>query len=144
MPSLEKFLRIASFACAAALSAVASAMGVGIFLWGSTLSHPEPDVVLLCLGPALSFPLFMTALASRKWHRQIMWLLACASFIGAYLAIGITMTGHLHWKSTGSAEVISRALQVPPVVLSIGIAILVECSYQLKRAERWIAAGVSH
>jgi hypothetical protein len=116
MPSPEKFLRLALFIIAGLLSAVQSALGIGIFLWGSTLSHPDKQGVLLCLGPALSLPLFMTAFLSRRLHRWIMWLLACVSFWGAYAA------------SLGA-----WSLRFWPVDLAIAIAVLVECSYQLER-----------
>lgn len=116
MASPGKLLPLVLFIGAGLLSAVVSALGTGIFLWGSSLGHPNPQGVLLCVGPILSLPFFVVAFLSRDWQRWLMWLSACASFIGAFIAtVGMS------------------PLRMPLVILSIVIAVLVECSYRLKR-----------
>jgi hypothetical protein len=134
MPNPRKLLRVTLLVGAGLLSMVVSAIGIGAFLWGSTLIHPDPQGILFCLGPALSLPFFTIAIWSPKWHRLFMWLLAVSSFLGAYLAIeGVRSDGHfLLAKPTLDGF---NSLRLPPVILSILIGILVEFSYQLKRRE---------
>lgn len=132
MPRLEKLLGVALLIGAGSLSVVLSALGIGIFLWGSTLRHPDPQGILLCLGPALSLPFFMTAIWSAKWHRRIMWSLAFASFLGVYAATS-KMAPHEHLVPIEAAAIGFTLLRSPLVLLSILIAILIECSYWLRR-----------
>lgn len=123
MSTLTDKLRVAFFACAGSISVVLSGMAMLIVLWGFDFQHPKPGdpqtAALLFLGPILSAPLFMFVLVSQRWHRRLMWLLACASFKGAYFAM------------RGGTEVWSP-LRQPLVLASIAIAVLVEISYLLK------------
>jgi hypothetical protein len=116
-------LRGALFAFAGAISVVLSGMAMLIILWAFDFQHPKPGdlrtAALLLLGPILSTPLFALVFISQRWHRMLMWLLACASFAGAYFAM------------RGGREVWSP-LRQPFVLASISIAVLIEISYRLR------------
>ena len=127
MFTLGDKLRRALLVSAGLASAALTALGILIFLWGVDLAHPRPGVfqagVLLCVGPILSAPAFALVLISQRWHRLLMWLLACASLAGAYLAMHVAVHRGTVWD----------ALRQPIVIASIAIATLVEISCHVKR-----------
>jgi hypothetical protein len=119
------------FIVAGLLSTGVSALGIGIYLWGSSPSHPNLQGALLCAGPALSLLFFMTAIWSRNWNRWIMWLLALASLCGAFMAnLGVGLHDHIAPMNIGTVGL--DALRFPPAALSVLVAILIEASYRLR------------
>ena len=114
------------------MSIALSLVSIGIYLFTSDLRKPSLESILLCFGPILSLPAFLTALWSRRWHRRIMWLLACVTYSGivvATLEVRSSVRPHL-----GEAASIALVSGVQPLVIaSIIIAVLSECSYHLKR-----------
>jgi hypothetical protein len=121
MSTLTKKLWGALPALAGLLSLILSVMSMLIVLWVFDLQQPGElrTAALLFLGTILSAPLFVCVFISQRLHRALMWLLACASFTGAYFAM------------RGGREVWSP-LRQPFVLASIAIAVLVEISFRLK------------
>lgn len=112
-------------------SLVLSMLGGGIFLWGSPLLHPNLQGLLLCIGPIISFPAFLTLCFFRKFHkfnRILMWLVAVISGAGA-LAATLTATKSDHPLSGADIVDAFHSLLLPTVLLSFAIAVLVEFSY---------------
>jgi RHS repeat-associated protein len=114
------------------LSVGESALGVGIFLWGSNLSHPNAQGILLCIAPILSLPFFGIVFRSRGVHRWLMWVLACASIVGAYVAM-LWFNSGIRSLPQSITSVGLNPVRMPLVILSIVIAALVEFSYRLKQ-----------
>src|SRR4051794_29716074 len=95
MPRVGRPVSGVLFIVAGLLSTGVSALGIGIYSWGSSPRHPNLQGVLLCAGPSLSLLFFITAIWSRKWNRWIMWLLALASLCGAFMAnFGVGLHDH--------------------------------------------------
>lgn len=106
---------------------------LGFLLYGFG-SGPHDSSLLLkafWLAPELAFPLFLTVLISRKWHRIAMWMLAFFTYCGEYSVI---REGYVHGQTMlGSVPAVLRVpvivvgcLSGPQVLLSIAIAVLVE------------------
>jgi hypothetical protein len=126
MSGSGKYLREALLAFAGLASAILSLLGIGIFLWTVDPLHSSSNdlwtSILLCLGPILTAPAFLILIISLRWHRLVMWLLACASLTGTYLAMRVAVQRGTAWD----------AIRQPIVIFSFAIATLVEISYRLK------------
>ena len=116
------------FTVAGLLSAALTISNAAIYIFFVDLSHPNLQA-LLVWGPSIaSLPLFLVALGSRKWHALAMWVLAFASFCSTYATIP-------ERNSSGSVVAVAiHAFRFLPVVFAVLIAILVECSFRLRRA----------
>jgi len=129
MRGLNVHVRTLMFIAAALISAALTILNIGVYLFIVDLRHPDLHA-LLSLGPSiLSLPLFLTVFISRKWHARMMWMLAFASFCGGYIA------NIKRGPSDGTLFAAFHALHFPPIVFSMLIAILVECSYRLWRGQ---------
>lgn len=112
------------------LSATLSILGAGIFLWGSTLAKPSLQGVLLCLGPVISFPMFLLTFRFRKLQRFTMWLDTALSIMGSFIATLLATTSGRSASRSDLADAM-HSLLLPGVLLSVFVAIFVELSYQI-------------
>ena len=147
MPLSERIRGRGSLIAAACLSVLLSALGFGS--WG-LLSDPrssEPILGMFWLPALMALPFSLIVLASRKWLRPILWILALANWGGEFQIIqdssrrGTSVLSHL----SGFARVPLTglfALLGPQVILAILIAILVEYSYYLDRRPPRVTGGL--
>lgn len=128
---LTKTLQVIAGIC----SLILSILGAGIFLWGSPISHPNAQGVLLCAGPVVSFPAFLTLFFSQKLHRVLVWLVAVVSGTGAFTAtLAATTTDHP--ASRADITNAMHSLLLPLVLLSFAVVVLVELSYWTQNNSR--------